>query len=219
MVDVFVSYKAEDRRRVVPLVQALEADGLTVWWDAHIGGGVDWRDSIEEHLDAARCVVVVWSKRSVGREGRFVRDEASRAQRHRTYLPVRIDKVEPPLGFAETQAISLNDGPATGRTNATSRCWPRSRPPRPDASRQPAEGVRPTGQPAKGAGVGGESGGCGRGGRLVPARARDGASDEHCRLALREPERDAERSSAGAGAVICKSGWPGRWFGTLRRVI
>ena len=107
MVDVFVSYKAEDRRRVVPLVQALEADGLTVWWDAHIGGGVDWRDSIEEHLDAARCVIVVWSKRSVGREGRFVRDEATRAQRRDTYLPVRIDKVEPPLGFGETQAISL----------------------------------------------------------------------------------------------------------------
>lgn len=107
MVDVFVSYKAEDRRRVVPLVQALEADGLTVWWDAHIAGGVDWRDSIEEHLDAARCVIVVWSKRSVGREGRFVRDEATRAQRRLTYLPVRIDKVEPPLGFGETQAISL----------------------------------------------------------------------------------------------------------------
>ena len=107
MVDVFISYKAEDRRRVVPLVQALEADGLTVWWDAHIAGGVDWRDSIEEHLDAARCVIVVWSKRSVGREGRFVRDEATRAQRRETYLPVRIDKVEPPLGFGETQAISL----------------------------------------------------------------------------------------------------------------
>ena len=107
MVDVFVSYKAEDRRRVVPLVKALEADGLSVWWDAHIGGGVDWRDSIEEHLDSAKCVIVVWSKRSVAREGRFVRDEASRAQRHQTYLPVRIDKVDPPLGFGETQAIPL----------------------------------------------------------------------------------------------------------------
>lgn len=107
MVDVFVSYKAEDRRRVAPLVKALEADGLSVWWDAHIGGGVDWRESIEEHLDLAKCVIVVWSKRSIAPEGRFVRDEASRAQRHRTYLPVRIDKVDPPLGFGETQAISL----------------------------------------------------------------------------------------------------------------
>jgi hypothetical protein len=34
--DVFLSYKAEDRTRLQPLVEALEADGITVWWDAHI---------------------------------------------------------------------------------------------------------------------------------------------------------------------------------------
>ena len=39
MADVFVSYKAEDRPRVQPLVDALEGDGLTVWWDARVGGG------------------------------------------------------------------------------------------------------------------------------------------------------------------------------------
>ena len=108
MSDVFVSYKAEDRARVRPLVDALEADGLAVWWDAHIGGGDEWRDTIARHLDEARCVIVVWSKRSVGPEGRFVRDEATRALRRHAYLPVRIDKVEPPLGFGETQALPLN---------------------------------------------------------------------------------------------------------------
>ena len=107
MVDVFVSYKAEDRKRVAPLVEALQADGLSVWWDAHIGGGADWRESIQANLDRAKCVIVVWSRRSVGPNGRFVRDEATRAQRSNTYLPVRIDKVEPPLGFGETQAIGL----------------------------------------------------------------------------------------------------------------
>ena len=107
MVDVFVSYKAEDRKRVKPLVDALIADGLSVWWDAHIGGGSDWRESIEENLEGAECVIVVWSRRSVGPQGRFVRDEASRAQRNNAYLPIRIDRVEPPLGFGETQAISL----------------------------------------------------------------------------------------------------------------
>jgi len=105
--DVFVSYKTEDRKRVLPLVQALEADGLTVWWDAHIGGGDEWRDTIQQHLDEAKCVIVVWSKRSIGPEGHFVRDEASRAQRRHAYLPVLIDKVDPPLGFGETQAPSL----------------------------------------------------------------------------------------------------------------
>jgi TolB-like protein/Tfp pilus assembly protein PilF len=109
MSDVFVSYKAEDRARVRPLVDALEADGLSVWWDAHIGGGDDWRDTIARHLDDARCVIVVWSKRSVGPDGRFVRDEATRAQKRGAYLPVRIDKVDPPLGFGESQAIALNN--------------------------------------------------------------------------------------------------------------
>ena len=107
MTEVFVSYKSEDRARVAPLVAALEADGVGVWWDAHIGGGSSWRQTIEDELTAARCVIVVWSERSVGREGSFVADEATRAQRRGAYLPVRIDPVEPPLGFGETQALSL----------------------------------------------------------------------------------------------------------------
>lgn len=105
--DLFVSYKAEDRTRVKPLVDALEAQGFSVWWDVHIGGGVNWREDIEEHLDLAKCVIVAWTKRSVAREGNFVRDEATRAQRRGTYLPVRLDRVEPPLGFGEVQALSL----------------------------------------------------------------------------------------------------------------
>jgi TolB-like protein/Tfp pilus assembly protein PilF len=107
MSDVFVSYKAEDRSRVEPLVEALEAEGLSVWWDARVSGGEAWRETIAEHLDSAGCVIVVWSKRSTGPEGRFVRDEASRAQRKETYLPITIDKVDPPLGFGEMQALSL----------------------------------------------------------------------------------------------------------------
>jgi hypothetical protein len=112
MSDVFVSYKAEDRPRVERLVEALEAEGLSVWWDAHVGGGEAWREQIAEQLEAAPCVIVVWSKRSTGPEGRFVRDEASRAARRGTYLPVTIDDVDPPLGFGEMQSAP-----------ASIRCW------------------------------------------------------------------------------------------------
>ncbi len=105
--DVFISYKAEDRPRLKALVAALEAEGFSIWWDAHIGGGANWREDIQEHLDAAKCVIVAWSKRSVGREGNFVRDEATRAQRRGVYLPIRLDSVEPPLGFGEVQAIQF----------------------------------------------------------------------------------------------------------------
>ena len=107
MSDVFISYKAEDRRRVQPLVDALHSDGYSVWWDQHISAGDEWRPTIERQLDAARCVIVAWSKRSVGPEGQFVRDEASRALQRRVYVPVAIDNVRIPLGFGESQATSL----------------------------------------------------------------------------------------------------------------
>lgn len=105
--DVFISYKAEDRRRIQPLVQALQADGYSVWWDQHIGTGDEWRLTIERQLDAAKCVIVAWSRYSIGPEGHFVRDEASRAQRRNVYLPILLDSVEPPLGFGERQATPL----------------------------------------------------------------------------------------------------------------
>ena len=105
--DIFLSYKTEDRARLKPLVIALEAEGLTVWWDARIGGGSHWRDDIQQHLDAAKCVIVAWTKRSVGPGANFFRDEAARAQRRHAYLPVCLDPVDPPLGFGEIQALTL----------------------------------------------------------------------------------------------------------------
>ena len=38
MADVFVSYKAEDRRRIRPLVQCLQADGYSVFGNVALGG-------------------------------------------------------------------------------------------------------------------------------------------------------------------------------------
>jgi len=107
MADIFISYKAEDRARVALLVDALAAEGLSVWWDVHIEGGVVWRDSIERELESAACVIVVWSIGSVGVHGHFVQDEAARGQRRGVCLPVAIDAVEPPLGFGQHQVLSL----------------------------------------------------------------------------------------------------------------
>jgi len=107
MTDIFLSYKAEDRARVKPLVDALTAEGLSVWWDVHIEGGAAWRETIRSNLDGAACVIVVWSEASVGSAGHFVQDEASRAKRRGVYLPVAIDPVEPPLGFGQDHSLTL----------------------------------------------------------------------------------------------------------------
>jgi len=107
MTDVFISYKREDKARVEPIVEGLRRSGLSVWWDRDISGGQVWRQSISEHLEAARCVVVVWSETSVGPLGEFVHDEAGRAKARGVLVPVRIDRITEPIGFGEIQSLDL----------------------------------------------------------------------------------------------------------------
>ena len=101
--DVFF-YEAEDRARLEPLVAGFKSEGFDVWRDARIGGGTGWREEIQQHLDAARCVIVARSERLVGSEGRFVCDEASVAQQAGSYVLIRINAVKPRLGLGEVQA-------------------------------------------------------------------------------------------------------------------
>lgn len=107
MTDVFISYKREDEARVAPIVEGLRGAGLSVWWDRDIPSGQPWRQSISEQLEAARCVIVVWSETSVGPRGEFVQDEAGRAKARGILIPVRIDHVTEPLGFGEIQSLDL----------------------------------------------------------------------------------------------------------------
>jgi hypothetical protein len=107
MNEVFVSYKREDEARVGRFVQALENSDLSVWWDRGLPGGESWRKQIQTALDAAQCVIVVWTHTSVGPTGDFVRDEAGQAKQRGLLVPVLLDRVSPPLGFGEIQAIDL----------------------------------------------------------------------------------------------------------------
>lgn len=104
---VFISYKREDSVRAARLVRALEDDGFRVWWDRDLPGAESWHAGIERALDEAGCVIVLWSRDSVGPAGSFVRDEALRARARGCFVPVLIDPVQPPLGFGEDQAIDL----------------------------------------------------------------------------------------------------------------
>ncbi len=115
MNEVFVSYKREDEARVGRLVKALEGTGLSVWWDRGLPGGESWRQQIQTALDAAKCVIVAWTHESVGPAGDFVRDEAGQAKRRGLLVPVLLDKVAPPLGFGEIQAIDLTHWKGSSR--------------------------------------------------------------------------------------------------------
>jgi len=106
MADIFVSYKRDDRERVRPLVDALQGQGWSVWWDTRIETGEAWDQTIETELAAARCVVVVWSQNSVG--SHWVRTEAHEGLERNCLVPVSIDGTKPPLAFKLIQAGDLS---------------------------------------------------------------------------------------------------------------
>jgi hypothetical protein len=102
---VFVSYDHDDRERVAALVQRFKRRGWNVFWDRETRIGEKWRVVIEDRLDHARCVVVIWSRRSVDSE--WVRAEASRAADLGVLKAARLDRVRPPLPFGEYQTADL----------------------------------------------------------------------------------------------------------------
>ena len=108
MPDVFISYKKSDADRVRPLVDNLRAAGLDVWWDGGIQPSTSWRVEIAKQLNAAKCVVAVWTQDSVDPEGgQWVMEEAGHGQARKVLAPVRLDLVNPPLGFGEVQYADL----------------------------------------------------------------------------------------------------------------
>src|SRR4029453_1919872 len=107
MSDIFLSYASEDRQRVAPLVRALERRGWSVWWDRTILPGRTYDIVIEEALEAARCVIVVWSNTSVTSD--WVKTEAAEGARRRILVPVALDAVRIPLEFRRIQAAQLMD--------------------------------------------------------------------------------------------------------------
>jgi len=105
MADVFISYAREDLKRAQLLAEALQAEGLSVWWDHDLVGGDNFREQIDEVIASAKVAIVIWSEHSV--TSRFVRDEASRANDRHVLLPVLIGEVSPPVGFGEIQTIQF----------------------------------------------------------------------------------------------------------------
>ncbi len=109
---IFISYARPDQEQAGKLAAILESEGWPVWWDSDLRGGETWRKEITEALDAAGCVIVLWSHVAIDRP--FVLDEASRAQRRNVLLPIRITDVEPPIGFGQAQTEDLLDWDGAG---------------------------------------------------------------------------------------------------------
>lgn len=106
MTDVFISYAREDREAAQRLAAALEALGWSVWWDREIPVGHSFDQVIEQQLEAAKSVVVLWSKDSAASE--WVKNEAAFAAEKGVLIPAVLSgKARPPLEFRRRQTADL----------------------------------------------------------------------------------------------------------------
>jgi len=104
--DIFLSYNREDAATARRFADAFEAQGFKVWWDATLRSGEAYDEVTENALKTAKAVVVLWSKKSV--VSRWVRAEATLADRNKTLVPVMIEPCERPIMFELTQTADLS---------------------------------------------------------------------------------------------------------------
>lgn len=107
MDDIFISYKREDYETASLLADALVSRGFSVWWDPKLRAGQYFDDVIERIIQNAKCVIVLWSAKSV--ISRYVKDEAGYALELGKLVPVAIDNTSLPFRFRLIHTIQLQE--------------------------------------------------------------------------------------------------------------
>lgn len=113
MASIFLSYARDDLAKATRIAAALEKAGHSVWWDHDIHAGSRFSLEIEAALSGAELILVLWSASSI--RSTWVHDEAGYGRDHGRLLPVLIEKVDPPLGFRQYQAVDLTGSWRGGR--------------------------------------------------------------------------------------------------------
>jgi hypothetical protein len=104
--EVFLSYCRADRAAARHIAESFAAEGIGVWWDAALQSGETFDEVIEQRLREAQAVVVLWSPRSVS--SRWVRAEATLADRKNKLVPAIIEACDRPIAFELTHTADLS---------------------------------------------------------------------------------------------------------------
>jgi hypothetical protein len=129
MADIFISYVHEDRSEVRKLVEAIEGEGWSVWWDPQLAAGEHYDLVIQRELDAATCIIVAWSPISL--TSKNVRSEAVVGRDRACLIQVTIRGASWPSTFAGWLAVDLTGwagDPANAECNLRLAMRPHDRP-------------------------------------------------------------------------------------------
>jgi adenylate cyclase len=105
MSDVFISYARATAKEAQAVADALRALGYGVWRDDELPAHRAYADVIEEQLQSAKAVVVIWSAEAV--KSQWVFSEANRAREDGKLVQLTVDVARLPMPFDTIQCADL----------------------------------------------------------------------------------------------------------------
>ncbi len=105
MTDVFISYARSTAKQAQTVAEALRGLGYSVWRDDELPAHRAYADVIEERLQSAKAVVVIWSAESVKSE--WVQSEADTARTDHKLVQLTVDGARLPRPFDRIQCADL----------------------------------------------------------------------------------------------------------------
>ncbi len=107
MSDVFISYARAAEPQAQQVADALRGLGYGVWRDDDLPAHRGYAQVIEERLEAAKAVVVIWCAAAAKSE--WVQSEADRARVAGKLVQLRVDETAIPMPFDRIQCADLSN--------------------------------------------------------------------------------------------------------------
>ena len=111
MADIFLSYARKDAARALVIKDALEALGLSVFFDTDgLDGGDVFPEILEKEVRASGAVISVWNTWALSRE--WVRRECEIAREEKSLIPVEIGEISDSvmtIALSKIHRLSLHD--------------------------------------------------------------------------------------------------------------
>jgi adenylate cyclase len=105
MSDIFISYARSTADQAKQVAEALRGLGYGVWRDDELPAHRSYAEVIEERLQTAKAVVVIWSAEAVKSE--WVQAEADQAREARKLVQLTLDGAKLPMPFNRIQCADL----------------------------------------------------------------------------------------------------------------
>ena len=105
MADVFVSYARTAAQQARQVTEALKALGYSIWIDEQLPAHGNYSHVIEDELNQARAVLVLWSAEAAKSD--WVMDEAERGREQHKLVQASLDKTRLPMPFGRIQCADL----------------------------------------------------------------------------------------------------------------